>query len=159
MSKPLGITVLVWLSIAGGVFAISTAIMGAAALLMFSQGAGPGNVFEAPVGGALPMVLAAWLFALGAFEVSFGMAALELKPWAWRWAVIWCYVSAISNLAGMLMLHPASFLGLLVGVAFTGAILHFLYTDEVKCALGSEEAATPQLLAVIEGSFKGFLSP
>jgi hypothetical protein len=158
MSRPLGITVLVWLSIAGGVFTVSTAVMGIAALLMFSQSAGPGNVFEAPAGGTAPGILSAWLFALGVFEVSFGMAALELKPWAWRSAVIWCYVSALSSLAGMFVLHASLFLGLLVGVGFSGAILHFLYTDEVKSALGKEDARTPRLLAMIEGSFKGLLS-
>jgi hypothetical protein len=159
MSRPLGITVLAWLSIAGGVFAVSTAIMGAAALVMFSQATGPGSVFEFPVSGAMPMVLAVWLLALGAFEVWLGVGAFELKGWVWLYAVIWCYVSALSNLTGMFVLHATSFLGLLVGVAVNGAILHFLYTDEVKSALGREDARAPQLLAMIEGSFKGFLSP
>lgn len=157
MSKPLGITELAWLSIAGGIFTISTAVMGFAALLLFSASTSPGGLFGAPVTGAPAMALAIWLFLLGAFEVALGMGALELKQWAWMAGVIWCYVSLLSNLAGMLVLHEASFLGLLVGVAMTGAILYFLYTDEVKTALGEGGARTPALLGLIVGSFRGFL--
>jgi hypothetical protein len=157
-TRPLGVTIIAWLAIIGGAFAIFAAFaavilllgllaVGGAAAAGGSLSAGGGLAFAAIFAAAMGV----WIGLLGIFEIIFGVGALQLKPWAWTVGVVWCYISAVSNVISILSSRGQGLLGGLIGIAIAIAILYYLYTDEVKNAFGKQASVTPGWLVSLSG--------
>ncbi len=154
--RPLGVTILAWLAIIGGVIGLIGGVMSAiAAIGLLALGGaaavGGGLVTGAAVGGGALFVLgiAIWLGVLGAFEVLFGAGALQLKPWAWTVGMVWCYVSVASNVISVIASRGSGIVGAVIGVAIAVFILGYLYLQEVKEAFGKSDRVSPSFLVPV----------
>ena len=157
MNRPMGVTILAWLAIIGGAFALFGSIfvviatMGALALVgagaAAATAAGAGAAYASAVLWAMiGLVMAVWLAVLGVFEIVFGVGALGLKPWAWSVGVIWCYVAAVSDVISIFTSRGSGIFSSLIGIVISIAILYYLYSDEVRAVFGKAEKAAPAFI-------------
>jgi len=159
MKRPIGVTILAWLAIIGGVLEILVAIFAVVTLmaaLALSGAAAASGALGAGAGLAMAsifgLVLTVWLGVLGIFGIVFGAGALGLKPWAWTVGVIWCYVAAVSDVINIFASRGSGIFGAIIGVLFSLAILYYLYTQEVRVAFGKTEKVPPSFMVpVFEG--------
>ena len=159
MKRPMGVTILAWLAIVGGVLEIFVAIFAVITLmaaLAISGAAAASGALGAGAGLAMAsmfgLVLTIWLGVLGVFGIVFGAGALGLKPWAWTVGVIWCYVAAVSDVINVFASRGGGILSAIIGVLFALAILYYLYTQEVRVAFGKTAKVPPSFMVpVFEG--------
>ncbi len=156
MKRPTGVTVLGWLAIVFGALGLVvavTAVFGALALMALGAGAvGAGGVAggAALAGSAvLLVVLAIWTALLCAVEITFGVGALQLKPWAWTLGMIWTWVSIASNIVTLVANRGSGLVSTILGVLVAIAILYYLYTDEVRAAFGKTSQTPPSFMVPV----------
>lgn len=152
----MGVTILAWLAIVGGAFAILAAIFAVIALfaaLAITGAVAAGGAYAGAAGLAaasmFAIILTIWLAILGVFEIIFGIGALGLKPWAWTVGVVWCYVAAVSDVINIFASRGSGLFSGIIGIAIAVAILYYLYTEEVKAAFGKQASPTPAFLTSI----------
>ena len=127
MNRPVGVTILGWLAIVGGVLAILGAfgaIAAGLALLALTAGAS-----------VIVLAFAVWIGILGVVDIIFGYGALKLSPWAWTLGVVLMIVNVVSSLLQLISAH-GSFGGFIIGLAIDAFILYYLFTPDVKAAFG-----------------------
>jgi hypothetical protein len=165
MNRPVGVTILAWVAIVGGAFALLALVFAVIALLgaLTLTGAAVGGGYGAGAGFAVAAIIALvfsiWLGLLGVWGIVFGVGALQLKPWAWTLGVVWCYVSAASDVINIFTSRGSGLFGAVVGIAIAGVVLYYLYTDEVKVAFGKQASPTPAFLTSIVGAVNKQTAP
>ena len=156
MNRPQGITILAWVAIVGGVLGILAsigAVLASLALLAL------GSALAGPVGlmaGIEALVASVVSIVVSGLAIWFGIGALSLKPSAWNLGVLLAYIDgawAIVNVVLVLVTHPSSVIGAVIGaiisIAITLLFLWYLFTDDVKAAFGKSAEQPISFLAPI----------
>ena len=119
-ARPTGITIL---SILAGLGAIGTLLAAFAALGIGSYLFGlSGTIFAL-----------AWL-ALGGLELSFGIGAWQMKPWAWPLGVVLAAGAIIWSI--ITLLGAGNLFSTLITVVIWGIVLYYLNQPTIKSLFG-----------------------
>jgi len=120
--RPMGVTILAILAIiVGGIEVLGGVIS------LVGGGATAVGGEDIPTAGALSLI-GVFAAILGVLNLIFGLGALALKPWAWKFGV---GLQFFAILAGLFQL-PNS----IVAIVINGLILYYLFRPNVKRVFG-----------------------
>ena len=117
MARPIGVTILAVLSILAGILFL---IVGPLALLA-SAVAG-----LTPEEAQLLLAIGAFTAVLGVVYLVSAIGLLRLTVWGWWLAIVVNFISIISNIV-QVVIDPAAFLGLAIGLVLSLIILGYLF--------------------------------
>ena len=135
MKRPLGVTIIAWLAMVGGLLQILGSLglvgVGSVGILVGSTSSIEKIVF---LGVGFSLWTGVILMAFGAVGVIFGVGALSLRPWAWTMGIV---LYALNLVAGLILLFYTG-IGLTTALVtlVSAVILGYLAAPSAREALG-----------------------
>lgn len=130
-TRPVGVTIIAILAILVGVgyFLGGLALFGVGASMLSGLNLGV-------LAGSVGLTVGVAMLVMAALDITFGVGALMLRPWAWMLGVVLFSISLLVNLYWLLT-TPFTFTVLLMTL-IAAAILGYMYTGTVRTAFGRE---------------------
>ena len=133
MNKPLGLKIIAWWFMVGGILSISLVLL-LSPVLAKEVNLSNTDIFIST--------------AISVLIVISGMGLLRVKKWAWFMALILEVLSLayqiISIPAVKKNLNPAQTVGMVVGLAFYGVIIIYLLRQDIRELFGITKPAAPK---------------
>ena len=133
--RPLGITILAVLAFIGGIFGICGGLSGIVAGSFLSGLAASAGASNAAALGGMAAVYSIVALGFAVADLVFGFGAWTLKSWAWMLGMVLFGLNIVFQLVAVVA-GWATFGGVLISLAISGAIIYYLLTPEVKKAFG-----------------------
>lgn len=125
MNKPLGLKVIAWLSIIGGILGLGMMLFGST---FVQEVAKKENI------SALQMFYSTATSVLG---IIFGIGLLSIKKWAWFGMIVIEAVGIVQGAISIIMslnksVAPSGIVGVIFGLVFYGIIIAYLMRNDIR---------------------------
>lgn len=135
-TRPSGISIIAILAVIVGFISLFGALffVGCGALIGWVAREASGSATVGTIFTIIPLIAGILSFLSAVLNFVFAYGAWNLKPWAWMLGVITQGIGVVVSLLGLF--NPGSWFADIGRLAFSGAILYYLFTPEVKAAFG-----------------------